>query len=69
MEISAGPEEWKKYELLSPLEKGKVLKGSPHTLVAQQFVRKDLEHLCSLATEIRRLSKSYDGSHFLKNLL
>ena len=69
MEISAGPEEWNQYESLSLLEKGEVLKGSPHTLVAQQFVRNDLERLCSLATEIRRLSKSYDGSRFLKNLL
>ena len=69
MEISAGPEEWNKYESLSILEKGEILKGSPHTLVAQQFVRNDLERLCSLATEIRRLSKSYDGSRFLKNLL
>ena len=69
MEINAWPEEWNRYEALSLMEKGEVLKASPHTLVAQQFIRTDLEGLCLLATEIRRISKTREGSRFLKGLL
>ena len=69
MEINAWPEEWNRYEALSLMEKGEVLKASPHTLVAQQFIRTDLEGLCLLTTEIRRISKTREGSRFLKGLL
>jgi aspartate carbamoyltransferase catalytic subunit len=51
------------------MEKGAVLQGSAHVLVAQQFVREDLEALGELATVIRRMSKSREGAVFLKGLL
>ena len=37
-----------------------------HALVAQQFSRPVLENICSLATNVRRLSKTREGSQFLK---
>ncbi len=40
-----------------------------HALVAQQFSRPMLEDLCSLATCVRRMAKTRDGSKFLQSQL
>jgi len=40
-----------------------------HALVAQQFSRPMLENLCSLATCVRRISKTREGSSFLQSRL
>ncbi|MFA7256628.1 MAG: aspartate carbamoyltransferase [Kiritimatiellales bacterium] len=42
---------------------------SYHALVAQQFSRPMLEDLCSLATCVRRIAKTRDGSRFLQSQL
>jgi len=42
---------------------------SYHALVAQQFSRPMLEDLCSLATDVRRIAKTRDGSRFLQSQL
>ncbi len=42
---------------------------SYHALVAQQFSRPMLEDLCSLATNVRRIAKTRDGSRFLQSQL
>jgi aspartate carbamoyltransferase catalytic subunit len=40
-----------------------------HALVAQQFSRQMLEDICSLATDVRRIAKTRDGSAFLQQQL
>jgi len=40
-----------------------------HALVAQQFTRPMLEDLCSLATCVRRIAKTREGSSFLQSRL
>jgi aspartate carbamoyltransferase catalytic subunit len=40
-----------------------------HTLIAQQFDRPQLENLCALATRIRRIAKTKEGTLFLGSLL
>ena len=40
-----------------------------HTLFAQQFDRRTLDELCSLATEIRSIAKSRSGMRFLSDIL
>lgn len=42
---------------------------SYHALVAQQFSRSMLEDLCELATRVRRIAKTRDGSRFLQSQL
>ncbi len=69
MDMSGWPSEWTAYESLPLMEKGVALRGAKHVLVAQQFVREDLEVLGELATVIRRVSKSQEGARFLKGLL
>lgn len=69
MDVSGWPGEWSAYESLPLMEKGAMLQGSAHVLVAQQFLREDLEALGELATVIRRMSKSREGAVFLKGLL
>lgn len=69
MKVNLWPDDWQVYESKSLSEKANILKKSPHTLVAQQFKRTDLERLCQLATEIRKISKSKEGTSFLKQIL
>lgn len=69
MKVNLWPDDWQVYESKSLSEKANILKKSPHTLVAQQFERTDLERLCQLATEIRKISKSKKGTSFLKQIL
>ncbi|NLB68321.1 MAG: aspartate carbamoyltransferase [Lentisphaerae bacterium] len=40
-----------------------------HTLFSQQFNRTNLDHLCSLATQIRTIAKTRNGMNFLRGLL
>ncbi len=42
---------------------------SYHALLAQQFSRPMLEELCSLATCVRRIAKTHEGSRFLQSQL
>lgn len=61
---------WAEFKALSLAEKGAYFQGDPlHTLIAQQFTRSQLEQLCGLATQIRRIAKRRDGANFLKSLL
>ncbi len=61
---------WQDFNALSLVEKGIYFQGPPaHTLIAQQFSRKQLEELCTLATKIKRISKRREGARFLKTLL
>jgi len=61
---------WADFNKLSLIEKSNCFLAEPyHTLTAQQFSRKKLEELCSLATKIRLISKQRDGANFLKTLL
>ncbi len=60
---------WDQYAALPLTEQGGYLATTPHTLIAQQFTRADLEMLCSLATKIRRISKQREGVVFLKTLM
>ncbi len=64
---------WEDYETMAKREKSAYLlqeDGMPfHTLYAQQFSRALLERLCTLATEIRRISKTREGALFLSTLL
>jgi len=60
------------FNKLSSVEKGPyfIEEGRTyHALVAQQFSRPMLEDLCSLATCVRRLSKTREGSSFLQSRL
>jgi aspartate carbamoyltransferase catalytic subunit len=61
---------WQDFNALPLTEKGTYFQGKPpHTLIAQQFSRKQLEDLCALATKIKRVNKRRDGANFLKTLL
>ena len=61
---------WQEFKDLPLAEKGDYFQSPPHhTLIAQQFSRKQLETLCELATKIRRISKRREGANFLKTLL
>jgi aspartate carbamoyltransferase catalytic subunit len=61
---------WLDFQALSLIEKGPYFQGeTPHTLIAQQFSRANLEELCDLATRIKRINKRRDGANFLKTLL
>ncbi|MDH3982553.1 MAG: hypothetical protein OES84_06575 [Kiritimatiellaceae bacterium] len=61
---------WKDFKKLPLREKGDYFQGSPpHTLIAQQFTREQIQELCSLATRIKRINKRREGANFLKGLL
>ena len=61
---------WTEFQALSLAEKGPYFRAEPpHTLIAQQFDRGDLEELCELATRIKRINKRREGANFLKTLL
>ncbi len=61
---------WQDFKVLPLVEKGAYFQGEPpHTLIAQQFSRGQLESLCTLATKIKRINKRRDGANFLKTLL
>lgn len=61
---------WMDFQSLSLTEKGPYFQGeTPHTLIAQQFTRTDLEELCELATRIKRINKRRAGANYLKTLL
>ncbi|MBI9020996.1 MAG: aspartate carbamoyltransferase [Verrucomicrobia bacterium] len=63
---------WDQFNGLGAIEKAPyfVENGrSYHALVAQQFSRPMLEDLCSLATDVRRIAKTRDGSRFLQSQL
>lgn len=61
---------WQEFKELPLKEKGEFFQGAPpHTLIAQQFSREQLEELCTLATKIKRISKRRAGANFLKTLL
>ncbi len=61
---------WQEFKALPLKEKGEYFQGTPpHTLIAQQFSRAQLEELCTLATKIKRINKRRDGANFLKRLL
>jgi len=61
---------WKDFKALALKDKGAYFQADPqHTLIAQQFSRKQLEQLCTLATRIKRINKRRDGANFLKTLL
>ena len=61
---------WQEFKDLTLAEKGEYFQApTQHTLIAQQFSRKQLEDLCTLATKIRRISKQRDGVNFLRTLL
>ena len=61
---------WKDFKALALRDKGAYFQAVPqHTLIAQQFLREQLEQLCTLATRIKRINKRRDGANFLKGLL
>lgn len=63
---------WEAFSALNAEQKGAYFleKGQTyHALVAQQFSRPMLEDLCSLATFVRRMAKTRDGSRFLQTQL
>jgi len=61
---------WADFQALPLEKKGAYFKGTPpHTLIAQQFSREQLQELCALATRIKRINKRRDGANFLKTLL
>ena len=61
---------WMDFQSLSLTEKGPYFQGeTPHTLIAQQFTRADLEDLSELATRIKRINKRRAGANYLKTLL
>ncbi|MFA6172351.1 MAG: aspartate carbamoyltransferase [Kiritimatiellales bacterium] len=63
---------WDKFSRLSAVEKAPyfLTEGrSYHALAAQQFSRPMLEDLCSLATCVRRVAKTREGSAFLQQQL
>jgi len=61
---------WRDFKALPLVEKGAYFQGEPpHTLIAQQFSRGQLQSLCTLATKIKRINKRRDGANFLKHLL
>lgn len=64
---------WESFRDLPTEDKGEFYlqkSGMPyHVLIAQQFDRATLDHLCRLATRIRLIAKSKDGMAFLMGLL
>jgi aspartate carbamoyltransferase catalytic subunit len=63
---------WDEYQRLLPAEKAPCLRRDGrlfHVLMAQQFGRAELDALGSLATQIRFIAKSEEGSRFLRGLL
>lgn len=63
---------WDEFSGLSSVEKSPYLQSGGHTyhaLLAQQFSRPMLEDLCSLATCVRRIAKTREGSAFLQQRL
>ncbi|HEY5621923.1 MAG TPA: hypothetical protein VIR77_04905, partial [Pontiella sp.] len=61
---------WAEFQALPLEEKGAYFRGTPpHTLIAQQFSRTQLQELCTLATRIKRINKRRDGANFMKTLL
>ncbi len=64
---------WEDFQKLPLSKKGPYFlqsDGQPyHVLIAQQFDRASLDHLCHLATRIRRIAKSKQGMEFLAGLL
>lgn len=64
---------WDSFSNLPTEEKGEYFlqkNGLPyHVLIAQQFDRPTLDHLCRLATRIRLIAKSREGMGFLMGLL
>lgn len=63
---------WEDYNKLSLEERAPYSQKDGHayhTLTAQQFNREQLEELCELATRIRNIAKTKEGSQFLGSLL
>jgi aspartate carbamoyltransferase catalytic subunit len=61
---------WSDFQALSLIDKAPYFRAEPpHTLIAQQFSRADLEELCQLATRIKRINKRREGANYLKTLL
>ncbi|MBR4519756.1 MAG: hypothetical protein IKO65_12225 [Victivallales bacterium] len=64
---------WADFQKLSLAEKAPYFvqsSGRPyHCVMAQQFDREMLDHLCDLATRIRRIGKSKQGMDYLSTLL
>ncbi len=64
---------WDAFKNLPLEEKSPYFKqknGMPyHVLLAQQFDRETLDHVCRMATRIRRIAKSKDGMAFLMGQL
>lgn len=61
---------WSDFKALPLIEKGEYFQEKPpHTLIAQQFTREQIQELCSLATKIKRINKRREGANFLKTLL
>jgi aspartate carbamoyltransferase catalytic subunit len=64
---------WSAFQKLELRDKGPFFvqnDGKPyHVLIAQQFDRDILDHLCTLATRIRRIAKSKRGMEFLASQL
>ncbi len=64
---------WEDFSALSLHDKAPYLvqfNGRPfHALIAQQFDREMLDHLCDLTSRIRKISKSREGCKFLADLL
>ena len=70
--IQLGDISWQEFNALDVGEKGRYLARDGreyHVLVAQQFNRKRLEELGTLATHIRRIAKQEAGMTFLRSLL
>lgn len=63
---------WKEFAGLSAVDKSPYFQRGDrtfHALVAQQFNRPMLENLCSLATCVRKISKTREGASFLQSRL
>lgn len=64
---------WSEYETLPVASRCPLLAkpdGMPfHTIFAQQFGRRELDAICRLATRIRFIAKSREGTDFLASLL
>ncbi len=64
---------WERFQALSQSGKAACFQGAggveQHVILAQQFTRARLDELGALATRIRRIAKSRDGSIFLQTML
>lgn len=61
---------WQTFKRMTLAEKSEYIhEPLYHTLIAQQFSRRQLESLCTLATKIRKIAKSREGANFLSTLL